>query len=190
MRAAIVPEYASIAWLFIASVVALGCSSETTVTDSNCSGSQVNNFIQKGNVEVLVGKTYSFFEGSVFHPDLGSGSVDVRFDAFADPVLTVSLITELASATAEAVLDGCAFGADPACVFDFTVTASGYPPGTGPLANDSFSHEDWRYHARLDDCTGRVTSTLTVEDRQGTAVSSEPLDLPGISFCPVICASP
>ena len=182
----------ALAFVLAVSCMALGCDGAggRVLDPPPCGGQQIISFLDSGNAEPLEGLTFTFRDGTVFHAALAGDQVRLTFDAVTGTILAVTLATDFYMASGEVILQGCNPFAEPSCLFDVTVTGSNFPAGRGPQVGEVLELQDWRIFARLDDCTRRVTLTLTVENTMGTSVSSGPLDLAGTRLCPLICAGP
>ncbi len=154
---------------------------------SNCGGSSLNNFVNAQVSEIATGLTFDFTDGDIFHADLAGNAVMFTFDMFNDPTLTILLSTPQNMARGEVDLQGCMFGAQPACLFDVTITQSDFPAGDGPQTGEVLALQDWGFSALENNCTNRIDATLTIEDTNGRVVASEPLDLAIDRLCPMFC---
>lgn len=153
-----------------------GLSNDNEEIGTTCERSTANNIISANNtktLDALEGLSFPFVDGRIFHGTLDDDAVVIRFGMTTNSTLTVSINANDQTARGEIALESCQpFQEDP-CLFNVMIAASKFPIGRGPQAGETLELQNWTFFTRLDDCTNRITATLTVEDLFGTRVTSE-----------------
>ena len=159
--------------------------------NDGCGGSSVNALMNAQVAEIIAGLMFTFPDGEAFHEELVGEKVTMTLDPLTGTTVPLTLATESSMADGEARL-ACDPASDSSCsstppvLPEVTVTASDFPSGAGPQVDDVLNLGVWSFSARLDNCTNRITATMSVQDSEGKAVPSEPLDLSETELCPLI----
>tara|TARA_B100000315_G_C14595513_1_gene598860 strand:+ start:9799 stop:10332 length:534 start_codon:yes stop_codon:yes gene_type:complete len=145
-------------------------------SETPCVRSTTNNIIGANNTQTLAsieGLSFPFSDGSIFHGTLDEDTVVIRFDMTTDSILTISISSNAKTARGKINLEPCQLFQEAPCLFNVRITDSEFSIGRGPQSGETLALQNWTFFTLLDNCTNRITATLTVENLFETRVTSE-----------------